>query len=238
MNMKICLLSASTKNIDWEDYGHPDWFDVTRANHQAYADKWGWDYVSLTVSNSNVGDRHPTWLKVRELRRALSIARREGNWDWIVWIDADAGFTNLDIDFTQFLEMAESEHDVVLPKEQPDPKTGQCWTRINTGLMAIRCNSYSEALLDRMWEYPGEFRYDHFHEQSWLDNWFKGDMSRCENLFDKHTEDLNTPVSLGKLLVIPYKLHLLHIQDNMPFVYHAAGSTPTKTERLKRVLCI
>ena len=233
MNMKICLLSASTKHIAWEDYGRPDWFDVTRPNHQAYADKWGWDYVSLMIDNENVGDRHATWLKIRELSRAV----RAGKWDWIVWIDADAGFTNLDIDFTQFLEMAESDHDVVLPKEQPDPTTGQCWTRINTGLMAIKCNEYTQNLLDQMWQQPGEFRYGGFHEQSWIDEWFKGDMSRCDNLFNRHTEDLQAPMPLGKLLVLPYKLHLLHIQDNMPFIYHAAGSTPTKTDRLKTILC-
>lgn len=237
--MKICLLSASTKHIAWEDYGHPDWFDVTRANHQAYADKWGWDYVSLMLDNRVVGDRHPTWLKIRELSRAVDIGIREKNWDWIVWIDADACIVNDDVDFKQWLNVKEGlAWDIVLPKMQPDPNHNKCWTKLSTGIMAVKCNSFTQLLLERMWQQPGEFKHGYFHEQSWLDDYFEGNMSRCDNLNNMETEDIHAPMPLGRLLAIPYKWHLTTEDSQIPFVYHAGGSTPTKTERIKRVLCI
>jgi len=237
--MKICLLSASTKHIEWEDYGHPDWFDITRPNHQAYADKWGWDYISLMIGNQAITDRHPTWLKIRELRRAVDISLRENKWDWIVWIDADACIVNENLDFTQFFNVPEGKPwDIILPKMQPDPEHGKCWTKLSTGIMAVRCTTYTQLLLKRMWEEPGDFRYGGFHEQSWLDEHFRGDMTRCDNLNYSELEDIHAPMPLGKLLAIPYKWHLTTTDNEIPFVYHAGGSTPTKTERLKQVLCI
>jgi len=234
-NMKICLLSASTKHIDWEDYGQPDWFHITRKNHQAYADKWGYDYISLMIDNQAVGDRHPTWLKIREIRRALDI----GQWDWVVWIDADACIVNDEVDIAQWLTAKEGKQwDVVLPKMQPDHENGKCWTKLSTGLMAVRNTDYSSIILDKMWNTPGEFRYGGFHEQSWMDEHFKNDMSRCENLHNKSVEDIHAPMPLGKLLAIPYKYHLTTLDNEIPFVYHAGGSTPTKTLRIKKALCI
>lgn len=237
--MKTLLLSASTKHIAWEDYGHPDWFDVTRPNHQQYADRWGWDYVSLMIGNEAITDRHPTWLKVREISRAIDIAIREQNWDWIVWIDADACFTNIEADLSQFFVAKETQQwDIILPKMQPDPEHDRCWTKLSTGLMAIKVSEYSRLLFERMWQEPGDFRYWGFHEQSWLDREFEGAMSRCDNLHHAWLEDLHAPMPLGRLLVIPYSWHLTTLDNDIPFVYHAGGNTPTKTERIKQALCI
>lgn len=236
--MKICLLSASTKHIEWEDYGHPDWFDITRPNHQAYADKWDWDYRSLLIDNQEIEDRHPTWLKIRELSRAVDISLRENKWDWIVWIDADACFTNLDVEFTKWFNLPESDTHVILPKMQPDPEYGKCWTKLSTGIMALRVSKYTQTLLNNMWQSPGDFRYGGFHEQSWLDNFYSGNMSRSNNLDRADTHDIHGPISLDKLLVIPYKWHLTTLDNEIPFVYHAGGDTPSKTKRIKKALCI
>lgn len=233
--MKICLISASTKHIQWEGYGHPDWFDVTRPNHKAYADKWGWDYISLMIDNQAIQHYHPTWLKIRELRRALDI----NEWDWVVWIDADACIVNDEVDFTQWFTAVEGKQwDVVLPKMQPDPKHGKCWTKLSTGIMAVRNTEYSKLLLERMWNNPADFQHGGFHEQSWLDEHFSGNMSRCPNLHNSELEDIHAPMALGKLLAIPYKWHLTTLDNDIPFVYHAGGNTPTKTKRIKQALCI
>ena len=236
--MKICLLSASTKNIDWNNYGHPEWFDITRPNHQAYADKWGWDYTYSLIDNHVVSDRHPTWLKIKELSRVVDIAIKENKWDWIVWIDADACFTNLDVDFTKWLNYPESNHHIVLPKMQPDPNHGKCWTKLSTGVMAVKASTYIQSLLKKMWQSPNDFRYGGFHEQSWLDLFYSSNMTRCENLNTSSINDIQNPIALDKLLVIPYKWHLTTLDNDIPCVYHAGGDTPSKSKRIKQALCI
>ncbi len=234
--MKICLLSASTKHIEWENYGAPDWFEVTSKNHLAYANKWDMDYISLMIDNNAISDRHATWLKIKELKRAASL----GKWDWIVWIDADACIVNDAVNLEPWLT---GNHDWVLPKMQPDPNHGICWTVLSTGLMAMRCSDKNINLLNTMWKEPGDFRYGGFHEQSWFDNHFKNIMSRVDNLRNLETEDLSTSITLpneteAELLVLPYKWHLTTLDNEIPFVYHAGGNTPTKTERIKKALCI
>ncbi len=45
------------------------------------------------------------------------------------------------------------------------------------------------------------------------------------------------PVILGNVKILPYSYHRCWDDGEMKYVYHAGGSTPTKFERIKNVLC-
>lgn len=227
--MEILLLSGTTEYIEWNDYGRPTWFDISKTNHQEYATQHGIKYLPIVSPNTDVQGYHPTWLKVKLITEAIE----KSKWDWVVWIDADACFTDLSIDLRKWLIEG---CNWVLPKQHPDPSTGTCWTSLNTGFMAVRSNSFTLSVLKEMWENPGYFRYGGFHEQSWLSSYFSNQVSNCSNLRDSLTEDLAEEVFFDDLQVIPFRFHLTSIEENIPFTYHAGGNTPTKTERVKQVL--
>tara|TARA_B110000285_G_scaffold155621_1_gene173626 strand:- start:2638 stop:2907 length:270 start_codon:yes stop_codon:yes gene_type:complete len=89
-----------------------------------------------------------------------------------------------------------------------------------------------------MWVNPDEYRWGGFHEQSWIDAHFNKRMSTNTNLNEMLLEDLEEPLQLGDLTVLPYKYHLTTLDREIPFVFHAGGDTPTKHERIKKALCI
>ena len=47
---------------------------------------------------------------------------------------------------------------------------------------------------------------------------------------------METPIILGNIKILPYSYHRYWEDGEMKYVYHAGGSTPTKFERIKRVL--
>jgi hypothetical protein len=48
--------------------------------------------------------------------------------------------------------------------------------------------------------------------------------------------DIETPVILGNIKILPYSYHRCWDDGEIKYVYHAGGSTPTKFERIKQVL--
>jgi hypothetical protein len=57
-----------------------------------------------------------------------------------------------------------------------------------------------------------------------------------ENILNKTIEDIETPIILGNVKILPYSYHRCWEDGEMKYVYHAGGSTPTKFERIKRIL--
>ena len=47
---------------------------------------------------------------------------------------------------------------------------------------------------------------------------------------------METPIILGNIKILPYSYHRCWEDGEMKYVYHAGGSTPTKFERIKRIL--
>ena len=231
---KVLVLSSATKDVRWNSFGKPEWVSVTKPNHQQYAEKWGFDYTNLIVDNDTVEDRHPTWVKIFQIIELI----KSDKWSWIVWIDSDAVFVNEEQEINDWIS---GNWNWVLPKMPPDKENNKVWTKTSTGFMAIRSCKNTLEVLEEMWENPGAYRYDFFHEQSWLDEYFKELLDTNANLKNLSFEDIPDPVVFKKgnkseLLVIPYKFHLIDDSLDIPFIYHAGGNTLTKLKRIKHVL--
>ena len=226
---KICILTSYTDTIRWNGYGKCDYGDFAATNHLEYSNKHDYSYLKQIVKNSDYPDWHPTWIKIDVILKTLPL------FDYIVWIDADAVFVNLDIKIEDFID---DGIDLVLTKSEMDKTTGNVWTNTNTGFMIWKNSEWSLNVLKTLWENPDRYRFDFFHEQSRLDelllDWYL--LPGGENILNKLVEDLEYPIKLDNVKILPYSYHRCFEEGDIKYVYHAAGSTPTKMERIKRIL--
>lgn len=224
--MNILILTSYTKNITWENYGDCDFGKLSSSNHLEYSHKHNYSYLSKVVDENDY-DRHLTWIKIDMLIKELPY------YDYVVWIDADAIFVDMNIKIEDFLK---DDPNLVLPKMGIDRNSGNIWTNCSTGFMVWKNCNWSNNLLQNLWDNPGNFDFDFFHEQTLLDNKLHEHYILNQNILNKELEDLDDPVLLNTVLVLPYSYQVCYTDDVMKFIYHASGDTPTKYKRLKDVI--
>lgn len=225
----IAILTSYTNHIRWDNYGKCDYGDFASLNHHEYSNKHGYSYIKKIVNNDDYQDWHPTWIKIDVLKTYLPI------FDYVVWIDADAVFYNQDIKIEDFIE---ENIDLVIPKLEVDKVSGNVWTHTTTGFMIWKNSEWSKNVLNELWNNPKEFRFEFFHEQTRLDEILKHkfELVGGENILNKNVQDIKNSIILDNIKVLPYLYHRCWDDDEIKYVYHAGGSTPTKLERIKKVL--
>ena len=227
--MKICILTSYTDHIRWDNYGKCDYGDFASLNHHEYSNKNGYSYVKEIVKNEDYINWHPTWIKIDVLKKYLPL------YDYIVWIDADAVFVNQDITIENLIY---GNVDLVIPKLELDRVSGNMWTHTTTGFMIWKNSEWSKNMLNLLWDEPKQFRFEFFHEQSRLDELLYDNFTfnGGENILNKEIMDIETPVILNNIKILPYSYHRCWDDGEIKYVYHAGGNTGTKLERIKRIL--
>jgi hypothetical protein len=226
---KICILTSYTDHIRWNDYGKCDYGDFASLNHHEYSNKHGYSYVKEIVKNDDYLDWHPTWIKIDVLKKYLPL------YDYVVWIDADAVFVNQEI---KIEDMITDNVDLVIPKLEVDRVSGNMWTHTTTGFMVWKNSEWSHNILNELWVNPKQFKFEFFHEQSRLDELiyenFKLDGG--ENILNKTIDDIESFVLLSNIRILPFSYHRCWEDGIINYVYHAGGDTPSKLNRIKKIL--
>jgi len=228
----ILILSAYTKNIEWNNYGKNDYAEVSLKINKQYADINGYDFKGI-VYDTKYKDYWPTWIKIYAILEYISM------YDYVFWIDADAIFmNNIPLDFLM-------GKDIALTKGLPTPDIDKTLTMTTTGFMLIKNTEFSINLLNNLlyqaenWD-GGSFKELNWHEQGLLDKMyirpqviqtykFTFDYYR---LVDHIKEDIENPFETENFKIFPQKYQVEDITD-VKFIYHAAAETPTKRARLK-----
>jgi hypothetical protein len=225
----IAILTSYTNHIRWDNYGKCDYGDFASLNHHEYANKHGYSYIKKIVNNDDYQNWHPTWIKIDVIKTYLQI------FDYVVWIDADAVFYNQDI---KIEDLIEGDVDLVIPKLEMDRVSGNVWTNTTTGFMIWKKSEWSFNILNELWDEPNQYRFEFFHEQSRLDDLIHEQLllPGGENILDKNINDIKYPIILDNVKILPYSYHRCWEDGEIKYVYHAGGDTPTKFERIKRVL--
>jgi hypothetical protein len=225
----IGIITSYTNHIRWDNYGKCDYGDYSSINHHKYTNKHGYSYIKKIVNNDDYQDWHPTWIKIDVLKTYLPI------FDYLVWIDADAVFYNQEIKIEDFIE---DDIDLVIPKLELDRVSGNVWTNTTTGFMIWKNSEWSKNVLNELWNNPKEYRFEFFHEQTRLDEILKPnfELDGGNNVLNKDSIDIENPIVLGNIKVLPYSYHRCWDDGEIKYVYHAGGNTPTKLERIKKVL--
>lgn len=226
---RICILTSYTDHIRWDNYGKCDYGDYASLNHHEYSNKHGYSYIKEIVKNDDYTNWHPTWIKIDVLKKYLPL------YDYVVWIDADAVFVNQDI---KIEDLISDGIDLVIPKLEMDRVSGNMWTHTTTGFMIWKNSEWSNNMLNTLWSEPKDYRFVFFHEQSRLDELiydkFTGEGG--ENILNKNVDDIENPIKLDNIIILPYSYHRYWEDGKIDYIYHAGGSTPTKLNRIKNVL--
>jgi hypothetical protein len=119
-----------------------------------------------------------------------------------------------------------------------DRVSGNVWTHTTTGFMIWKKSEWSFNILNKLWDEPNQYRFEFFHEQSRLDDLIHEQLllPGGENILNKNINDIEHSVILGNIKILPYSYHRYWEDGNINYVYHAGGDTPTKFERIKKVL--
>ena len=226
---KIAIITSFTNHIRWDNYGICDYGNFASSNHLEYANKHGYSYIKEIVDNDKYPDWHPTWIKIDVLLKYLNL------FDYLVWIDADAVFVNMEISIESLIS---DNVDLVIPKLEFDQVGGQMWTHTTTGFMIWKNSEWSKNILNTLWSDPQNFKVQFFHEQSRLDQLLEPifKIEGGKNIWEKQIEDLPHPILLDNVRVLPYSYHRYFENTDMRYVYHAGGNTGTKLSRLKSIL--
>ena len=231
--MNILIISGYTKVIKWvEDnnyviYGDCDFGKLSSMNHLEYSHKHNYSYLCEVVDDGLYTDRHLSWVKINLIREKLPY------YDYVVWIDSDAVFTNFDIKIEDFIK---DNTDLVLPKMEIDRSHNKVWTSCSTGFMVWKNSEWSINMLNDLWDNPGEFRYNSFHEQGLLDVKLIDHYKLNYTILSKSFNDIKDPVLLKNVVVLPSEYQGCYYDSCSKFIYHASGDTYTKHERLKYIL--
>ena len=227
--MDICILTSYTDSIRWNNYGKCDYGDFSAINHLEYANKHGYSHVKRIVKDSDYLDWHPTWIKIDVLLKTLPL------FDYVVWIDADAVFVNKDI---KIEDLITDNVDLVISKQEIDRSTGNVWTNTSTGFMIWKNSEWSMNMLRNLWDNPGNYKFGFFHEQTRLDDFLQETYSLPggENIYNKLADDIEIPIVLNNVKIIPYAYHRNYEDVDLLYIFHAAGGTPVKMERIEGVL--
>ncbi|MEK6556847.1 MAG: TylF/MycF/NovP-related O-methyltransferase, partial [Candidatus Margulisiibacteriota bacterium] len=120
---KILLLSAYTYNI--KGFG-----EISEKSIAAYAMYWSYDYK--IYHDGFDGSRHPVWSKMRFALNHIN------EYDYILWIDADAMIVNYGFDLQSVIEEGT---ELYLCNDRMG---------INFGVFMIHCSAYSKDLMDKI----------------------------------------------------------------------------------------
>jgi hypothetical protein len=226
---RICIITSYTDHIRWDNYGKCDYGNFASLNHHEYSNKHGYSYIKEIVKNDDYSNWHPTWIKIDVLKKYLPL------YDYVVWIDADAVFVNQDI---KIEDLINDGVDLVIPKLEMDRVSGNMWTHTTTGFMIWKNSKWSNNMLNTLWSEPKDYRFTFFHEQSRLDEliYDKFTVQGGENILDKNIDDIETPIKLDNIMILPYSYHRCWEDGEIKYVYHAGGNTGTKLERIKRII--
>jgi hypothetical protein len=147
---RIGLLSLSTPNLS-------EFATHSRLNQELYCRRHGYHY--LYYSESFLDQRLVTWNKVYAIKRHL------WEFDWVCWIDADAIFTNHDVQLEEILEKSGDRVAIF-----SDDIGG--W-QLNTGVMLWKNSPVANAILER-WLLMEKKPHSEGAEQSQLIDLLKG----------------------------------------------------------------
>lgn len=156
-----------------------------------YAAKHGYGYSVGAGRGFTQDMRHPYWIKILVLLRAMNMPRIQRlGVEWFIWLDADAMITALDTSVATVLEQADvqPQHDLMLQEDCAGRQAGtrRDWA-FNGGVLFIRNSVWSFRFFARLFK---KARTDGFHAGTWAGNF--GDQSAIVQAYDDNFMDART----------------------------------------------
>jgi len=232
---KVLILTSYTREIEWENYGRCDYGELASTNHKEYADFHGYSFHAEIIDPKDYKGIHLTWVKIYSVYKFIEF------YDYVVWIDADAIFTNYKMSIDEIL--GDPDPNLVLTKAEWDRENQKLFTGISTGFMVFKNSIWSKKILLEMISYDGDLKKNYgFHEQTYMSDLIMSlyleENPEESTIWYKSKKDIEIPIFLKnpKIKILPYEYQRIYDEFNSPYIYHAGGSTPTKKERIEKAL--
>jgi hypothetical protein len=145
LKYKLALTTMYTENI--KSYG-----ELSTKNKKWYTTKYD---IDLIVTKDRLSNRHPAWDKIKCVINAM-----QENYDYIIWMDADAIFLTDKIDFNNIINIYSDKNFIVCldpftSKNEldinADYKSLENLRIINTGVFIIKNNDEMKELINNAW---------------------------------------------------------------------------------------
>ena len=194
--MRIGVLMFYDENI--KDYG-----DINYKINKKYCEKYN---LELIMSNEKkYNNRHSAW------ERLPLILSHIENYDYLIWIDADA-FFYVDDNSNNIVDIINKNLDVNFIFSN---NIGN--EIINTGIFIVKNSQYSIDFINK-WAYDEEL-YKNNSFPYWWENGVFIDM------FNNNILDIqNNQISYEYGILQHFKFHELKNFSNKPFIFHLAGT--------------
>jgi len=135
---RIAILSYSNLREDpSKQTNHANFtlYKMVRCNHEAYAGKYGYDYLSPSYMSAKWLASHFVLNGLRY--KTFTILSHFDEYDVLVWIDHDAIFYNMDLSVEYWLTKMGSEADILMAEDLPGYK-------FNAGLQIIKTTNWTK----------------------------------------------------------------------------------------------
>jgi hypothetical protein len=142
---KIALTTMYTENIK-------SYSEISTKNKEWYANKYNIDVI---VTKERLSNRHPAWDKIQCIINAM-----KSDYEYIIWMDADAIFLTDKIDFNTIVNIYPDKNFIVCndpycPKSSLDISYDynilENLRIINTGVFIIKNNTEMKELIEKVW---------------------------------------------------------------------------------------
>lgn len=137
--MKIAIVTCATKNREWL-------YNITNPTKEKYCKEHSIDYKFDTDFYPDK-EYLPGWNKILYIRKYLD------QYDYVMWLDDDAGFIRFDFDMQKFIEDNFTDDKFLLICRDKH--------NINSGVMIFKSCKESKAVLEYIWKYRSLFKTDH-----------------------------------------------------------------------------
>lgn len=163
---KSSILLVSHNTLDSQ------YLDFTRKNHQEYARKQNYDYwfrngvidkgmFSIPGVERKILRYGLYWQKITAVEDALMLRQTDYSlkYDWVVWIDADAFFTDMDKRLESIIALAKPDDYFIIARDNPQ------WSCINAGVFLVRNNEQGRKFIAQVRASFEMYKYNSFPEQ-------------------------------------------------------------------------
>lgn len=155
--MQVAILTCSTQNRKWL-------YDITNPTKEKYCKEHGYTYIFSDTFYPDKS-RHPYWNKIKFVAENLK------NYDYVIWMDDDAGFIKFDKSLEEFLKC----------------DFGYCedLNGFNCGVFVVKNTPDNQNIFDFMWNNMyDKFKNHRFPEQDALLQIYQKDMPELATEFD------------------------------------------------------
>lgn len=217
VNAKIAIVDHSTLDAPF--------FKLSQENHRNYAKKHGYHYISRNgvISGAYFKDPQHTnrirnlglyWQKITALLDAANITNpnnQERKYEWLLWMDADALFTNMDKRLEDIIQNYPEAY-LIMPSDESEFGDPQAIV-INNGVFLIRNNELGRLFLERARDLYGAYKDNGCPEQDAMQDLIFGRVDSNLSPQVRHLEDfMNTTTrklhhpKMNGTVVVPQRL--------------------------------